>query len=51
MRDNLLDKLQMLNDHFVMILNTLNKEMGKGGVTVLDNLMAKMVDFNETLKK
>jgi TP901 family phage tail tape measure protein len=50
MRDNLLDKLQMLNDHFVMILNTLNKEMGKGGVTVLDNLMAKIVDFNETLK-
>lgn len=50
MRDNLFDKLQMLNDHFVMILNTLNKEMGSGGNTVIDNLMAKMVDFNEMLK-
>jgi TP901 family phage tail tape measure protein len=50
MRDNLLDKLQMVNDHFVMILNTLNKEMGFGADTFLDNMMAKMVDFNETLK-
>lgn len=50
MRDNLFDKLQMLNQHFVMILNTLNKEMGGGGVTVIDNLMSKMVDFNEELK-
>lgn len=50
MRDNLLDKLQMVNDHFVAIFNTLNEKMGSGGDTVLDNLTAKLVDFNQLLK-
>lgn len=50
-RDNLLDKLQMVNNHFIMILNTLNKEAGKGGSTVLDNLMIKLKTFNEELKQ
>ena len=50
MRDNLLDQLARVNNHFVMIFNTLNEHMGAGGKTVLDNFMDKMAEFNQMLK-
>ena len=51
MRQNLLDQLKMVNNHFIMIFNTINKYFGTGGKTVLDNFMVKLVDFNDMLKE